>query len=187
MNIKSNEYYLEFKSNKIEMSEYMTKYYDREKFHELCKQCEKYGTLWSCPPYKFEVEEYLNKYNSVHIIGTKIILSDDLIKETKKEDILDCTYRILNEVRKELSKMLLKLESEYANSVSLYAGSCLNCEVCTRTQNKPCIHPDTMRYSLESLGFDVSRTSSELLGIDIKWAKDTLPEYFTLISAFFMQ
>lgn len=185
MKNKISDYALQTNYSNIQMSEYIDGYYDRERFHELCKQCNKYGALWSCPPYKFDVDDYINKYKYVHLIGTKILLSDRIIKETEKDDVLDCTYKILNEVRKKLSKMLLGLEDKYPNSISLFAGSCLNCTLCKREQNKPCVNPKTMRYSLESLGFDVSKTASELLNIDIKWANETLPEYFTLVSAFF--
>ena len=183
--MKFNNYKIVLNSNKIKMSEYIRNFYDRDKFHKLCMQCEKYGKLWSCPPYSFEVKDILNKYDNVYLIGAKIILSDKLICETKKEDILECTYTILNEVRKILGDMLLNLEDRYQESLSLYAGSCLLCENCDRLNNKPCRFPERMRYSLESLGFDVSKTSSELLDIDIKWANDKLPEYFTLVSAFF--
>lgn len=179
------DYTLKTNFNKIEIREYIDNYYDRVKFHELCKKCDKYGTLWSCPPYSFNAEDYIKNYKYAYIIGTKIILDNKLIRETKKEDVIDCTYKILNEVRKRLEKMLLELENKHPNSISLYAGSCLNCNVCTRTVNKPCIQPETMRYSLESLGFDVSKTASKLLNIELKWAEDSLPEYFTLVNAFF--
>ena len=40
----------------------------------------------------------------------------------------------------------------------------------------------------ESLGFDIGKTASELLGIELKWSEpgsSGLPEYFTLVSGFF--
>ena len=47
---------------------------------------------------------------------------------------------------------------------------------------KPCVHPDEMRYSIESLGGDVVKTAAELLGTEIKWAASgELPEYFLLV------
>ena len=40
-----------------------------------------------------------------------------------------------------------------------------------------------MRYSLESLGFDVGGISSKLLNFELKWATETrLPDYFSLIA-----
>lgn len=52
----------------------------------------------------------------------------------------------------------------------------------------PCRYPDRIRPSLESLGFDIGKTASELLGIELKWSEpgsSGLPEYFTLVSGFF--
>jgi len=55
-----------------------------------------------------------------------------------------------------------------------------------RATGKPCISPERVRPSLESLGFDVSLISAELLNIEMKWSKNgILPEYFTLVSGFF--
>ena len=40
-----------------------------------------------------------------------------------------------------------------------------------------------MRYSLESMGFDVGGISSRLLDYELKWATETrLPEYFSLVT-----
>lgn len=185
MKNKTDDYVLETSYTIINMEEYINSYFDMKKFHELCSKCDKYGTLWSCPPYNFNVDDYINKYKYAYIICTKILLDESLIRETKKDEVINCTYRIINDVRKKLDKELLKLEKRYPDSISLFAGSCISCNTCTRLNASSCIKPDLMRYSLESLGFDVAKTASELLKTEIKWAKDSLPEYFTLVSAFF--
>ncbi len=185
MKNKTVDYVLETSYTIINMEEYINSYFDMKKFHELCSKCDKYGTLWSCPPYNFNVGDYINKYKYAYIICTKILLDDSLIRETKKDEVINCTYKIINDVRKKLDKKLLKLEKRYPDSISLFAGSCISCNTCTRLNSSLCIKPDLMRYSLESLGFDVAKTVSELLKTEIKWAKDSLPEYFTLVSAFF--
>ena len=38
-----------------------------------------------------------------------------------------------------------------------------------------------MRYSMDAFGFDLSAITKDMLGIEILWCKDRLPEYFTLI------
>lgn len=56
------------------------------------------------------------------------------------------------------------------------------------SEGRPCRYPDRIRPSLESLGFDIGKTASELLGIELKWSEpgsSGLPEYFTLVSGFF--
>ena len=60
------------------------------------------------------------------------------------------------------------------------------CEHCSRPDGMPCRHPRLMRCSLESWGFDLGRTTSELLGIDLEWsAKGKLPDSLTLVTALF--
>jgi predicted metal-binding protein len=56
---------------------------------------------------------------------------------------------------------------------------------CTRIKGKPCISPDKVRPSLESFGFDVSKTSLQLLNVEMKWSLEgVLPPYFVLVSGF---
>ena len=57
-------------------------------------------------------------------------------------------------------------------------------EKCTRREGLPCRHPESIRPSLEALGFDIARTASELFGIPLQWGSPgTFPAYLTLISA----
>ena len=44
-----------------------------------------------------------------------------------------------------------------------------------------CRQPDKMRYSMDAFGFDLSAITKDILGIEILWCRDRLPEYFTLI------
>ena len=85
---------------------------------------------------------------------------------------------------------LLELERKYPGSRAFYAGTCHLCPegTCARSEGRPCRYPDRIRPSLESLGFDIGKTASELLGIELKWSEpgsSGLPEYFTLVSGFF--
>jgi len=41
-----------------------------------------------------------------------------------------------------------------------------------------------LRFSLESLGFDVNAICKDILEVEILWAKERLPEYFTFVSTF---
>ena len=53
---------------------------------------------------------------------------------------------------------------------------------CTRVNEEPCRHPEKMRYSIEALGGDVSKTAADLLDLELKWGKNgELPEYFVLV------
>ncbi|MBQ4231187.1 MAG: DUF2284 domain-containing protein, partial [Salinivirgaceae bacterium] len=67
-------------------------------------------------------------------------------------------------------------------------GKCLYCgdKPCARIDGKPCRHPDKVRPSLEAYGFDIVRTASELLGVDIKWSDGKhVPDYLTLVCGVF--
>ncbi|MFR2062233.1 MAG: DUF2284 domain-containing protein [Alistipes sp.] len=46
-------------------------------------------------------------------------------------------------------------------------GMCPGC-------NRPCLHPDKVRPSLEAFGFDIARTLSELFGIELLGKERTL-------------
>ena len=54
-------YRTEVKLKKIPMEELKENYCDRDKFEKFCKECRNYGSTWSCPPYDFSVEEYLEE------------------------------------------------------------------------------------------------------------------------------
>ena len=52
---------------------------------------------------------------------------------------------------------------------------------CTRPEGKPCRYPEKMRYSIESIGGNVGKTVSKLLGIELEWIQDgKVPSYFVL-------
>lgn len=169
----------------ITINEYVKDYRDTDKFILFCKQCNKYGTCWACPPYDFNTDNYILKYDKAYIIGTKITLSDCMGIECGVEKNRLTAKRIITDVRKILDSQLLKLEKEVSDSMAFFAGTCYVCEPedCTRTTGNVCRYPDKMRHSLESFGFDIGKTTENLLGIELKWSIDgSLPEYLTLVS-----
>jgi predicted metal-binding protein len=174
---------------KTTVNDLIHRYRDAEKFIGYCKECSRYNACWACPPFDFNADEYLAPYKVAYIIGTKIVLDKEIIdKHQGFNECKDFSYEIMREARKNLDSNLLELEKQYPQSKAFFAGSCQICKEgeCMRAAGKPCISPERVRPSLESLGFDVSLISTELLGIEMKWSKDgILPEYFTLVSGFF--
>lgn len=157
----------------IETNEYIRSYRDTTKFIVFCKQCKQYGNCWSCPPFSFDTDKYLSGYSTVLLIGTKITSpdKDTFIKERKK-----------------LDSLLLQMEARHPDSKAFFAGFCHGCgdQPCSRITGEPCRFPEKRRPSLEALGFDIGRTASELLGIELKWGSGgEAPEYLTLVSGFF--
>lgn len=166
------------------IEELKNNFWDIEKFKGFCKQCRNYGKLWSCPPYNFSIEEYVDRYKYVYIVGVKIVFDEDTLSSINtKEKISNYTTETLHFMKNKIMNEMLKLEKLYPNSTSLSAGGCNLCENCSKLKNIQCVHPDLMRYSLESLGFDVGGVSSKLLNFELKWATETrLPDYFSLIA-----
>lgn len=164
--------------------DYIENYVDVPKFLGYCKKCDSYGKNWSCPEFNFDAKELWKKYKYVYIIGTKVIFDKDIIDKIEdKESVKKLMEDALWKEKKVLMEKLWKLEEDYPGAISLSAGSCKLCKTCQRQIDKHCIHPDKMRYSIESIGGDVGKTLSKLLGIELQWAKDgKLPEYYTLVS-----
>lgn len=175
----------------VNLADYLKDYRDAPRFMEYCKVCERYDACWSCPPFGFDPEEYISPYETAYLIGTKIILNENTIENNRGWDKCRKTASgILKRVRAGLDRKLLALEKQYPVSRAFFAGTCCICpaSACTRIEGRACIVPEKIRPSLESFGFDIGKTSSELLHIELKWSQDgILPEYLTLVSGFFTQ
>jgi len=186
---KSSQYQLSEITATIAVDEYIQNYRDADKFICYCKQCDRYNACWACPPFDFDVDKRLANYKNAYIIGTKVTLSDELLSECiGAQQCTDTSYRILQEVRQSLDGKILELEKQHPNSLAFSAGTCFLCkkEECMRISGKPCLHPDKIRPSLEACGFDIGKTTSQLLNIELKWgSQDRLPDYFVLVSGIF--
>lgn len=194
----------------MDIDKYIDEYVNIEEFLEYCKACGNYGKKWSCPPYDFDAGAYWRQFKKIFVIGEKIIFDEDTVQKTYEKNELDSIIRkTLAPEKAKLSAELYEMEKSYPGSISLSAGSCSMCGGdmignignCTRPSNdEPCIsekgavesllarkycrHYDKMRYSIESIGGNVGKTCSKLLGIELEWAEENkLPHYFVLISA----
>ncbi len=181
-------YHVEHTVAHIPLRQYVEEYRDSERFIGCCRACDKYGACWACPPYDFDTEEYIAPYTEAYVIGSKVVMdTDTLIRYTGDDVIIPLTYKIIEQVRHTVDPQLLCLESIYSGR-AFYAGTCHICPLgaCTRRQGLPCIAPDRVRPSLEALGFDIGKSTTDLLGIELQWSRDgILPAYLTLVSGFF--
>ena len=177
----SKDYIAEDFTATIPVADYMAHYRDAEKFIGFCRQCRRYNTCWACPPFAFDVDQYLSHYELALIIGTKIT---PLYPE-KITDTISYGNELMETERKRTDDLLLELEKTH-NGRAFFPGSCLLCSSCTRAEGKPCLYPECVRPSLEACGFDIGKTSSELLNIELKWGEHgKMPEYLTLVSGIF--
>ncbi|SDP77052.1 Predicted metal-binding protein [Selenomonas ruminantium] len=176
------DYAVEYRKNSMPMELFQQKYQDREKYLAYCRECPKYNNVWSCPPLQIDADAYLSKYAWVNVVGAKIILDHKVIeKADTPEKIKTVGWTIVSEVKLMLEEEMRKLESQLPGSVSLSSGGCSLCGECTRKTGKTCRQVDKMRYSMDAFGFDLSAITKDMLGIEIMWCKDRLPDYFTLI------
>jgi predicted metal-binding protein len=90
------------------------------------------------------------------------------------------------EVWQWLLPQLYEMEREVPGS-RCFTFRCVLCpEGCTRPQGRPCRHPDKLRHSLESVGFDIEAMTRDLLDIHLEWSHDgSLPKHITLVTALF--
>lgn len=177
----SKDYIAEDFTATIPVADYIAHYRDAEKFIGLCRQCQRYNTCWACPPFTFNVEQYLSQYEIALIIGTKITP----LHPEKITDTISYGNGLMETERKRTDELLLELEKTY-NGRTFFPGSCLLCSSCTRTEGKPCLYPERVRPSLEACGFDIGKTSAESLNIELKWGEHgKMPEYITLVSGIF--
>lgn len=164
--------------------QYLEDFVEVQEFLKSCKSCPNYNKLWSCPPYEFDVLEYWNRFSTLKLLASKIVFNEELLQHTYSQEELEQIYsKVLPIEKQNLSNELFLMESDYSGSVSLSAGSCQLCKECSRPSGTSCCHPDTMRYSLESLGANVGHTIRKLMGINLEWIEEgKLPKHFVLVS-----
>lgn len=170
----------------LKISEWLERYCEPEKFLPLCKECPEYGRNWSCPPNAPKVQELVQDYRFVQVIGLKVIYEDWVRREAassaqREEELRQKTYGI---AKKQLLQALLALETAIPESLTIMAGRCELCEHCARIDGQSCRHPKQLRYSYSGLGFDLGRVASEILEMPLLWQNGGLPEYNVAIAAF---
>lgn len=179
--------------------ETLLKSYNPKLINSYCKGCTKYNKVWSCPNFDFDELSLLKKYNYVYLIHCKINIDNvpysHIEKEFKKiikivpeaENFKNPMGKIFNalyfSLRIDFDKVILDLEKQFKDSLSLISGRCLKCNPCEKELSKPCKHPETLRYSLESLGIDVMKVLKDNLDEDIQWSSNESSKYVTTVSA----
>lgn len=169
---------------RIGMEEFMAGgFIDPDRFLAFCRECPNYGRLWSCAPYDFDIKRYWQGFSVFTVIGIQIIPDPEIRSIIyNPEDAGTILALMRREEKKQLSEELFDMQDSHPGSVLLTAGSCDLCSTCTRPSGAPCVHPDRMRYSIESLGGNVEKTARELLGTELLWTRDgVLPAYTMLV------
>ena len=170
--------------NLIPMEEYLRDCVDVPRFLSYCSKCSNFGKTWSCPEFSFDPMDFWKKFQSLRVIGLKIILPDELREKTfDPEGSSLFIQSFLDRYKKQFDEYILE-EEKKTGGLGLNGGSCLRCRPlpCSRQEGKPCRQPDKMRYSIEALGGDASLTVTKYLHQKLEWMKDgKLPPYFILV------
>ncbi|WP_455645533.1 DUF2284 domain-containing protein [Methanosphaera sp.] len=170
----------------VPTKEFYKNYVNLEFTEKLCSECPQYNNNWACPKFEEDVTEYWKKYENIELIATKIVFTEEFLEKTyKQEEIMQIVDNTLFKEKSNITDELMEKEKQY-NGLALSAGYCDICSKCSRIDNKPCIHPDLVRHSIESIGTLVNETLTGVFGfkletIDMKEGK--FPEYLTLLTA----
>lgn len=178
-------YTLTTKEATIGADEFIRRYRDVERFEAFCKQCPSYGRVWSCPPFDFYARSVSDGFKTVILMGTVIEFDEQTRAAcTTAEQSSAVGRETMERVWKDLLPHLYEKECDTPGS-RCFTFRCVLCpEGCTRPEGKPCRHPEMMRHSLESVGFDIVAMTRDLLGIELEWSTDgSLPHHLTLVTA----
>ncbi|BES65010.1 hypothetical protein SANA_14490 [Gottschalkiaceae bacterium SANA] len=179
--------------------------YKHKEVLTYCQRCNNYGKNYSCPDFFFDTVAYLEPYKYATIILTEVdtqqiqmqwhqldpnqldsrVRSNYLMEEPdQKLDMKSIVsmYAFEN-IKNQMADQLLALETKIDDSVGLPPGSCTKCATCRKSLGEPCRFPETLRYSLEALGFLVSGIYKQLFDLELAWSKDELPTSFCSCSA----
>ena len=172
----------------VSVPDYLDGFVAVEQFLEACKSCPNYNNIWSCPPYNFDVMDYWKKFSNLKLLAVRIVFDPEMLERTyTSEELNHILSQVLPVEKQKLSDELMLMEKDFPGSVSLSAGSCQLCRNCSRPSGNPCSHPDTMRYSIESLGGNVGLTIRKLMGLNLEWMEEgKLPHHFVLVSGLLM-
>jgi predicted metal-binding protein len=174
-------YTVERYTAEIDANAYIEDFRRADYFIQLCQQCGNYGRRYGCPPFDDDPLDAIRGYDRVRIIGVKITPGEGSLP-------LEAANDLMKPVIRELNEELLETEKSLGGMSYGFVGTCPYCggAPCARIDGKPCKHPDKVRPSLEAIGFDISKTAKDLLGLDIKWSHDgSMPEYLTLVCGVF--
>lgn len=167
------------RTRKTTLDEMMKIGFEPQKIETYCKVCPNYGKNWSCPPHFFERESFLKEYPYIVLIIARLKYSaDEILRIKGKQEVKDYTEQTLFPLRHTFYERLKILEQSRSDLRMFDIGNCGLCETCRREEGRACIRPDELRYSPESLGFDVSLLLEHYFDLKLEWAGETLPSHY---------
>jgi len=128
-----------------------------QEVRDMCnaKQCNRYGTSWSCPPACASLEEMREKVLS-YAGGILVQTVGELEDSYDWEGIMAAGASH----KDNFGRLWALLEKEYPSVLAMGAGACMICETCTYPE-QPCRFPDRMAASMEACGLFVSKVCTD--------------------------
>ncbi|MFW5746439.1 MAG: DUF2284 domain-containing protein [Nanoarchaeota archaeon] len=148
----------------------------KQQFADMCKQgCRNYDSKYCCPPFSPSFQAYVKEPYMLLLI-LKIDLDQFDYKEYHK-------LRVGNAIIKPRIERVMRALEPYTDSKFCSSGACRLCKPCKRKANKPCQHPDKMRFSLEALGVDCNKLAETAFHVPLVWYKEKkAPTYTSVLS-----
>ena len=157
----------------LSVDDMLDKYYDYSLTFRKCSECPGFGGTWSCPVFDFDPLAYWKQFREFRFIV-------DRVSNEGAATVEEAQGRLFAE-KKVYDAEMLSLEGSFPGSKSLAAQECNLCKKCARLSGLPCVHPDSMRYALESLGMLAVRMVPDCFGFDVLWSDGTsIPDYYIL-------
>ncbi len=161
----------------------LTRFADIRGVMKSCAECPRFGNSWSCPPDVPNIYRYLWKYDKADLIVAKVVYPEKLC-QGNFADLFTAREKYYDGERRKLQLTLLEMEKKIPGSYSV--STCLICDTCARSEGLPCRHPDMMRYSMTTLGFDFSKLMKEYFDIELTWSGEKLSSYDYIVAALFL-
>ena len=183
-------YYIhKFSIGPVEMDKMLEEYHQLRKTRRYCAACPNYNKYWSCPDYAFDEALFLKEFKYMYLIAREYeIPREDRQKIFGIQPVAEYCKQVMQAMKVESWKDLLDLEAEFPGTLSLMPGNCHVCDIsgegCAKPKGQKCRHPELMRFSLESLGFDVDAICKYEIGVLLLWPKEGhLPEKLCAVMA----
>lgn len=139
----------------------LIKFMNRDYLLSLCKGgCENFNKNWSCPPNSPRFDEFSLDY-------TNSLLVELTSEVGENEEFMEAYVKNRSTLEDLLTKMQIDFEC-----IKTSCGTCSLCKKCAILDQKDCYHPEKMRYSMESMGMNLSQLSEEIFNHKLTWNSD---------------
>lgn len=170
---------VEKRTSAIDVPTLIARYRDTTRFLEACRQCPLYGRQWCCPPFKPSALQEIKHYQTAILTG---------ITATPREQpqTLGSLETLMQPLVDDFNTNLIVQERTTGGMALVFTGRCRHCgdTPCARLDGMPCRHPEAVRPSMESYGFDLVAIARDIFGIEMEWGSNGMaPSAVTLIGA----